>query len=185
MPVTPTTKTVVFGAADAKIAKLLTDPAGGSATYAAAIDIPGIKSVEITGNISTKELRGDNRLLDSTSSLDSLELKITFSKWDQDLYALFSGGTVTTDTTTGDSTMTLLGGTTGSYFKLEGISVKGEAGAASNVQVTLPKCMATSLPSFALAEEDYATFEVTATVLPRSSDGQFMIVKYNATAATL
>ena len=80
--------------------------------------------------------------------------------------------------------MTLSGGTTGSYFKLEGISVKGE-GSGSNTKITLPKCLATSLPAVSLAEEDYATFSVTATCLPRAADGQFLVVTHNVIAATL
>jgi hypothetical protein len=184
MPVTPTTTTIVYGAADAKISKLLTDPSGGSATYATSIDVPGIKSIEITAKTNSKELRGDNKLLDSIQIVDSLEVKVTFAKWDQNLYALFSGATVTTDTTTGNSTATLLGATVGSYFKLDAVSVKGE-GAASNVQITLPKCIASSLPNVSLAEEDYATFEVTLTALPRNSDNQFLTFVYNTTAATL
>ena len=184
MPVTPVKTSVVYGAADAKISKLLTDPAGGTATYGAAIDVPGIKSIEVTATTATKELRGDNKLLDSIQVTEKLEVTITFAKWDQDLYALFSGGSVVGDTTTGDSTFTLNGGQQGSYFKLEAVSVKGEGG-ASNIKIELPKCVATSLPAVSLAEEDYATFTVTAACLPRTSDDKHLVVTYNTTAATL
>lgn len=181
---TPNNTTYVFGAADAKIAKLLTDPAAGSATYATAIDVPGIKSIEITGSSDTKELRGDNKLIASVSTLQTVEVKITCAKWDAALWALFTGATLTNDAITGDATVSLGSGNTGSYFKLTAVSV-GASGAGSNVKIVLPKLLVTDLPPLSFAEEDFATAEITATALPLESNGQWLEWGYNSTAASL
>lgn len=181
---TPNNTTYVFGAADAKIAKLLTDPSGGSATYASPIDVPGIKSIEISGTSDTRELRGDHRLIASISNLQTVEVRIAFAKWDAALYALFTGATLTNDAVTGDAKVSLSAGNSGSYFKLSAVSVAAD-GNGSNVSIILPKLLVTDLPPLALAEEDFATAEVTATALPLESTGGWLEWGYNSTAVSL
>src|SRR2546423_1287095 len=52
-----------FGVNDVGMFKLSTDPPGAPPTYAAKVDVPGAKSIEVTLETDTKELRGDNTLL--------------------------------------------------------------------------------------------------------------------------
>jgi len=181
MPVTPTTTTYVFGASGAKISKLLTDPAGGTATFATGVTVPGLKSVEISGKSNSKPLRGDNKLLANLTTLESVEVKLTFAKWDQNLWSIFTGATVTTDSTTGNSTSTLSAGQTGSYFKLNAVSYAA-SGSGSNVVINLPKLIVTDLPPIGLKEEDFATFEVSCEAVPLESTGEWITWGYNTTA---
>jgi hypothetical protein len=181
MPVTPTTTTYVFGASGAKISKLLTDPSGGSATYATGITVPGLKSVEISYKSNTKDLRGDQKLIASLSIVESAEVKLMFAKWDQNLWSIFTGATVTTDTTTGNSSSTFSAGQTGSYFKLNAVSYAA-SGVGSNILINLPKLIVTTPPPINLKEEDFAAFEVVAQAVPLESTGEWLTWTYNTTA---
>jgi hypothetical protein len=176
-----TNPTYVFGVADAKISPLVTDAVGG-ATYGTAIDVPGIKSVTIKGTSTTKELRGDNRLLAKISTLDSVQVDIEFAKWDAELYALFTGATLTTDGNNWN--VDLSANQSGVPFKLEAVSV-GASGAGSNVNIILHKVIVTDLPDFlGFTEEDFKTVKVTADALPLV-DGSWIGAGYNETGLSL
>lgn len=175
-----TDSTYVFGAADAKISPLLTD-GSPAPTYGTAIDVPGLQSIEISGENEVKELRGDNRSLVKLSVLQSVEVTLTFAKWDADLYALFTGATKTTD---GDSyTVTLGADSQPGFFSLEAVSA-GASGANSNVSIFLPKLVVTEMPGLGLAEEDFQTVEITCEALPTAT-GDWISWSYNDTALDL
>lgn len=173
--------TYVFGAADAKISPLTADT-GSAPTYGSAIDVPGLKSIEISGSSDTKELRGDNRLLAKVSTLQSVEVTLTFAKWSADLYALFTGATKTADGD--DYTVTLTSTSEPGYFGLEAVSV-GASGAGSNVSIFLPKMIVTELPGLGLAEEDFQTVQIKCEAMPSEATGEWITWSYNSTAATL
>lgn len=173
--------TYVFGAADAKISPLTADIAPAP-TYGTAIDVPGLKSIAISGSSDTKELRGDNKLIAKISTLQSVEVTLTFAQWSGDLYALFTGATKTDDDS--DYSVTLAANDTPGYFSLEAVSV-GASGSGSNVSIFLPKLIATELPPIGLAEEDFKTFEVKCEALPSIATGEWLTWGYNSTAAEL
>lgn len=76
-----------FGIDDAKIYKLATDPSGAPPTYAAAVDIIGAQSMEMTLATDTKELRGDNTLLAADSVMKDLTGKVVYGKFNFDVWA--------------------------------------------------------------------------------------------------
>ncbi|MFF2228606.1 phage tail protein [Streptomyces globisporus] len=186
MPISRVTK--LYAVKDAKIAPLLTDPAGGTPSYGVAIDVPGIKSMEISGDVEVKELRGDNQLLDSDSSLTNVTVAFPHAKLSLDVMAGLLGGDVT-DAGTGStesSTWDLDSDAKPLPFKLIGATpVGGGDLIGGDVHFTLHKCILSSFPGLGLAEEDYRTIETEARAVPLISTGKWLSVQINETAVAI
>jgi hypothetical protein len=186
MPLSHVTK--VFGVNDAKIAKLTADPAGGTATYGTSIDVPGIKSVTIAGDISTVDLRGDHTLLDSDSTLQNITLSFEYAKLSLDALVVWLGGAVTDSGTTPDqmAKLALLGTDTllGNHWKFEAKTVSADT-PGGDVHLVLYKCKLASFPELGTAEEDYLTFTVEARAVPRLADSKWIDVELRETVAAL
>lgn len=89
----PSPVTKLYSTEDCKIQLLLTDPAGGTATYGPLIDVPGIRQVGLTPVLESKQLRGDNRELDSDTTLVACEVSWEQAKLSYEALAVFLGGT--------------------------------------------------------------------------------------------
>lgn len=185
MPVTHSTK--VFAVTDAKLYPLTTDVAGAAPTYGAAIDVPGIKSVAITGSVESKELRGDNTLLDSDSVITGVAVAIEYAKLSLDVKAALMGGTVADSGVTPNQTATwdLLPTSKPKPFKLEAISASADP-IGGAVKFALAKVVLDSFPEFGLAEEDYKTHSVSGKAMPTLGTGtKWVTVTIMETAAAL
>lgn len=185
MPVSHITK--VFSIADAKIGKLLTDPAGGSPTYAAIVDVPGIREIGITVGYTTAELLGDNAILDTNTSLESVEISAEHAKLSLDVLPVLLGGTTTDTGTTPNQIATygFLGASTPSYWKLEGVTPAGGADIpAGDLHVLLHKLIVTSY-EFGFGNRDYQVLSFEARANPLVSTDKLMDVKINETAAAI
>lgn len=187
MPVSHISK--VFAVEDAKIGKMTADVAASPPTYAALVDVPGIKSVTVSGDIDTKELRGDNTLLDVFSKLTNVSVSIEHAKLSLDVLPVLLGG-ATVDSGTGSTevaTYGLTGNDSFNYFKLE---AKTPAGGVDTIggdaHFVFYKCMLSSFPDLGMAEEDYRTsaFEVRATPIIGTGNKWFDVV-LNETAAAI
>jgi hypothetical protein len=177
----------IYAVEDCKIAKLTGD-SGASATYAAIIDVPGIKTVEIAGNIDTKELRGDNQLLDSNSTLTNITVNITHAKISLDVLPVILGGTTADSGSTPNQVATFdrLGTDTFDYFKLEAKTpTNGADPTGGDIHFILHKLMISSFPDMGHAEEDYRIVGFTATASPLVSTSKWITVKINETAAAI
>ena len=178
----------LYAVEDAKIAAVTADPSGGTTTYGSLVDVPGIKSVSISGDVSTVELRGDNRLLDANSTLSRVDLTFEYAKLSLDALDIMLGGSVT-DSGTGDAeigTYDLLSTDTLGYFKFEAKTpTAGVDVVAGDAHIVLWKCMLSSFPEFGMAEEDYQTFTVSAIAVGRLSDNKWLSVVFNETAAAI
>lgn len=177
--------TKVYGVVDARISKLTADPSGGSPTYAASLDVPGIKTVQISGDIDVKELRGDNQLLDINSVMTNIQAQITHGKLSLDVLAvMFNSSVVDTGTTPNQvATLDILGNATPQYFRLEAKTPTGGADTSTgDVHFTLWKCICTSFPEIGHDEEDYriGSFNVRAT--PLLSNNKWITPVLNETA---
>jgi hypothetical protein len=90
-------RSVVFSVHDMKIYPV-TDP-GDSATaptYGTAVDVPGIISISLDESMTESVLRGDGKILDRRSVLDSMDLSFAYAKLDPAVLSVLDGGTVTT-----------------------------------------------------------------------------------------
>lgn len=182
MPLSHVTK--VFAVTDCKVRALTADPAGGSPTYGAAVDVPGIKSVAITGTVETKRLRGDNRLLDADSVLTEVNVSIEYAKLSLDFLAVLLGGTVADSGTTPNqlSAWDLTDESKPAPFLLEGVSATADT-IGGNVGMCLWKVVLSSFPELGLAEEDYRTHSMEGAAMPLLSNGKWFTPTLYETAA--
>ncbi|MFD9752669.1 phage tail protein [[Kitasatospora] papulosa] len=181
--------TQVYGIQDAKISPLLTDPAAGTPTYGPAIDVPGIKTYEISGEIEVKTLRGDNKKLSTNSALTNVQVAITHAKMSLDVLAAIIGGAVTdTGTTPAQKTSWDLTGDTATMppFKLEGVTPpNGVDIIGGDVHVVMHKLTCSAFPDLGFAEEDYRIASFTADADPLLSNGKWLSIVINETAAAI
>lgn len=178
----------VYAITDCKISKLTADPEGGTATYATAVDVPGIKSMEISGEINSSELRGDNSLLDQTSTIGSVSVSVEHAKVSLDVLNILLGGTVTDTGTTPNQASTFSVNNTSipQYFKIEGKTPSnGSDFVGGDVHFVLHKCIVSSFPDLGFAEEDYRTVSFEAIALPRLADGRQLDAVFNETAVAI
>lgn len=175
-----------FGCQDIRISKLLTDPAGGSATYASSVNLPGAKEFQLTGSVNLKTLRGDNQLLAVDGVAGDFTLKAKHGKLSIDALSVMEGGTVT-DTGSAPNQVTTydyFGGTALTYWKVEcqNVSVDTPGG---DGHLTLWKCVISSFPVQGMMEEDYDIFEFEARPMPRISDNKWKTLVLNQTAVAI
>jgi|GEM_PF-4618462 len=90
-------RSIVFSVHDLKLYPI-TDPGDASTdpTYGTAVDVPGVSEVTLESSITEEMLRGDGRIIDSRSVLDSLSLSFTYGKLDPAVLAVLDGGTAET-----------------------------------------------------------------------------------------
>lgn len=172
MAVTHVTK--VFAAKDAKFWPLTADVTTAP-TYGTGIDVPGLKTLTITGDINSVELRGDNGLLDVSSSLTNITVALEFAKQSVDLLAAWFSAAAT-DTGTDPNavvTWTLLGTTTLNYVGLTANAV-GADPLTGDVTFSIYKMMLSSFPEMGLAEEDYKTQSVEFAATPTISNSKWI-----------
>src|SRR5258708_32272200 len=86
--------TKLYGISDMRIAKMLTDPPGGAASYSASIDVIGVKKMLLSGAVATKQLRGDNTLLDIDSTVNGARPGIDYAQWNSNAMNILRGGAI-------------------------------------------------------------------------------------------
>jgi hypothetical protein len=187
MPISRVSK--LYSIQDAKIAPLTADPAGGTATYGAAIDVPGIQEMTITGEIEVKTLRGDNTKLATNSAVTNIQVAVTHAKVSLDVLVAILGGTVT-DAGTGaaeTSTWDLTGATaTLPPFKLEGVTPpNGVDIIGGDLHWVLHNLTLSGFPELGFANEDYRVVSFTADAAPLLSSGKWLSAVLNETAAAI
>lgn len=184
MPLSHNTKW--YAVDDAKLAKVTADTSGGTTTYATVIDVPGIKSIGISGDINSVELRGDGQRIDQASKLGGLSLTFEFAKASLDIFAAIAGGTVLDSGTTPNqkAVWSLLGTDSLNYFKFEA-QTKGVDTLTGDGHILLPKLILTSFPSLGYADEDYQTFSVEAAAMPTLATNKLIDWTLNETAAAI
>ena len=186
MPISRVTK--LYAVQDAKIAPLTSDPEGGAPVYGALVDVPGIKSVEISGDVEVKELRGDNTLLDSDAAISNVTVSFPHAKLSLDVLKNLMSSTVTDSGTTPAQKSVWKMTNTSKHlpFKLEAVTpVSGGDLIGGDVHFVLYKCIMASFPGLGLAEEDYKTPEIEARAVPLISNGEWIDVVINETAVAI
>lgn len=186
MPITHETK--LYAVSDAKIAKLLTDPTGGAATYGSLIDLPGIKEVGLGFVLNAKELRGDNKQLDADTTLVGVTLTFSNAKISLDALAVMLGGTVTDSGVTPNQKAQLrrLGSDVLSYFKFEAKTPTGGIDVATgDAHLVVYKAKVQSGFDLGFAEEDYRIFSGEARGVVRLADDFLYDLVENETAAAI
>jgi hypothetical protein len=186
MPLSHVSK--VFAVKDAKVRKMTADPSGGTTTLAASVDVPGIKTVTISGDLNTAELRGDNTRLDYQSVLAGISVEFEYAKLAVDILPVVLGGAVV-DSGTTPNQLTTFGLTSlnagFSFFEFEAQAFAADT-IGGDATIKLYKCILDSFPDgLGMAEEDYMTFTMSAQALPRLSDNKWLDVVLRETAVAL
>lgn len=182
MPVSHVSKW--YAVQDAQVAPLLTDPVDTIPTFGTLVDVPGIKSLTFTGDVESKELRGDNTLLDTESVLTTMTFSMEYAKLSLDALAIMAGGTVTDSTTPPAAAWDYDNDESFPYFLLMGRSPTADT-VGGDVWLMLYKCKLTSFPEIGFAEEDYQTFTVEGSIAPLASTHQWIGIRYNEDAGGL
>ena len=187
MPISRVTK--VYAIQDAKIAPLTSDPSGGPAVYGTSIDVPGIKTFEVSGDVEVKTLRGDNTKLATNTSITNIQVAITHAKLSLDVLVAILGGSVTdsgtgaAEVSTWDLTST---NATMPPFKLEGVTPpNGVDIIGGDMHVVLHKLALSAFPDLGFAEEDYRIASFTADADPLIANGKWISIVLNETAAAI
>jgi len=185
-------QTKLYAIQDMRIAKMTADPTGGAATYAASLDVIGVKKLVVTGQVQSKQLRGDNTLLDVETSLLGMSAVVDYAKFNSDVLNILLGGAVTDSGVTPNqiSTFRLLGGapplapSQPNFFKIEAKAVDVDY-LAGDCHIVLYKCKLDTFPALGFNEEDYELFNFGVVCAPRVSDGFWLDVVYNETAVAI
>jgi hypothetical protein len=74
---------------------MLTDIAGAAPTYGTGVSVPGIRDLNITPDILSKELYGDAQVLANKTRVRSIKATATHARLNLDALAIFLGGAVT------------------------------------------------------------------------------------------
>jgi hypothetical protein len=176
-----------YAVKDAAVFPMTADPAAGTATYGTKVDIPGIKSVTISGTVKTVELHGDHTLMDSDSVLEKLQVTFHHAKESFSVRATILGGTPSDSGSTPAqiAKWRLLGtDTLFPYYKFEAQAAGVDLGLGDG-HLVLWKCKTSNFPNIGLAEDDYETFNVDAYVIPRLADAFWLDVLFNETAVAI
>ncbi|KJK55646.1 hypothetical protein [Saccharothrix sp. ST-888] len=187
MPLSHVSK--LFSIQDCKITALLTDPVSGTATYAAqSVDVPGIKSLAISGSMQSKTLRGDNTLLDTESYIDGVTGSAEHARLSLDALAVLLGGAVTDSGTTPaqKAVWSLTASSVPQYFKIEGVTPPGGTDMISgDIHVVLYKCQLSKFPELGFTGDDYRIPKFELSAVPLASTGKWMDVVFNETAIAI
>ena len=172
--------TKVYAVQHCQIASVMTDAVGAACTYGEWFDVPGIKSLALSGDMDTKQLRGDNRLIDQQSIITGMSAKIENAKLSLQNLAVMLGGTIGTRTagTTGAYTGTGWALSSSAFplsFGMRAISAAADAPGGA-VAFVMSKCSLSKFPEIGAAEEDYQTVSAEVNVNPPTGTSPWLDV---------
>jgi len=152
-----TTVTKVYGVDDFKLFPITQDDAEGF-ECGAAIDGVGVKQVSLTFEADEKDLTGDEMTLDTIAKVKSVTVSTEVAKLNLEAMALFTGGTLTTDTDA--ATLSIGSNASGNqkYFQAQ-FQIKTTDNEGGDLHYIVYKAKATATPING-TEDDYATFTI-------------------------
>lgn len=159
MPATP--RTSVFSVNECYAYPLLSDAEGELPIYGRGVKCPAIQTISVTKNYTTETLPGDDTIVDTQSSFESLEASVEYGQLDHVLKSIIEGGL---NRLLPNESQYIFGGTDlGAQFALKFRATKLGAGAGKDYVVTLWKCTAgTASGDTANASFKTNSFDVSA-----------------------
>ncbi len=118
----------LFGIRDCKIIPITTDVKGSNVVYGNKMDVPGIKTLSTTLNVTSVENRGDEQVLDVEDNVDFIDVTWENAELSLDVLAAINGGEVTTNGTGASEVATYIysgNSAQSNYFMVEGIAKRG------------------------------------------------------------
>jgi hypothetical protein len=176
-----------FNVDDLKISKLLSDPDGGTTTYNAPLDVPGIQSINFEPDFLEKELMGDAQVLDTYTKLRYITGQVKHGRISLEVLALLTGGTLSSSGSSPNTQKKLVLNQANlpGYFKMEG--VVEYLGGDDNDGDYHTVFLKTKISKFSIEHqgEDYATVSFDWKAIPRRSDGNLLELVENETAVAI
>lgn len=176
----------VFAVQDAKLRKVLTDPAAGPATYGPAIDIPGITQAVIAGDVNTVRLKGDNATLEADTTLGDLTCTFDHAKLSFDVLEVMLGGSSAATGVTPSTVETFTYANTNTFgdFVLEFATPRYSDGSDVHMRTAVLKL--SSFPELGMTAEDYKTTEgLECALRPLASSPNLFSIISNETSAAI
>jgi len=155
----------IYGIKQLQIKQQLTDVVGSAPTYGTAIPIPGIKLLGMDKKINTQDSRGDEMLMDTEDTLDSIDISWDNVELPMTACQAIEGAVLSNSGTGAEEVNAMLehANAVGNYFKIEAIAKRGSNGVAG-VMVELYKVRGTLTYSF--KGEDFAVCSFKGKALP-------------------
>lgn len=179
-----TTVTKLYGVDDIKLLPVSADTASAF-TFGTAVDVPGARQISLTFEIESKELRGDEMLMDLVSKAKSVTAKVENAKLSLDVMSTLLGGSVSSDANT--ATFSFGNNAILPYFQLHA-QIKQTDNSGGDLHFIVYKSKITSFPING-TQEDYAicTFEAKGmfTEYEFSGEKKLMDIVLNATATAI
>ena len=185
------TRVVLMELSDVKVAPLLTDPTEGEATYGAFVDLAGVLSLQVSPEMSSKTLYGDSTVMDNYARITSINFTVTNSVVSYSGLKCILGGNVSTEGSDGTEKVTYsikAANATPGYFKLEGKwDYASTDGTVKDAHVVLYKCRLSEASDFNINDSsgDFGDCSFSGVAMPTNSDGKWMDMTLNATAAAI
>lgn len=176
----------VFAVEDAKLRKVLTDPDAGPATYGPAIDVPGITQAVIAGDVNTVRLKGDNRTLDSDTTVGDLTCTFDHAKLSFDALEVMLGASsaATGVAPSTVETLTYAADDVFGDFVLEFRTPRYSDGSDVHMRTAVLKL--SSFPELGMTAENYKTTEgLECALRPLASSPNLFQIISNETGADI
>lgn len=173
----PATHAIHYTLTDLKVAAL--DATG---TPGALVDVPGIRSLEVSIPNDAVELRGDNRVIAVVDQGNGLEWSAEEAGFGFAALEVILGATVTDAGVTPNATRRLDIADTDArpYFAMVGVSPSDDG--AADMHVIVWKAKATGAYSFTLSDQEFVTPSLEGRGIGRASDGLLFSAIQNETA---
>lgn len=175
-------ETVVYDVHDFKVYPLTADT-GASATYGAAVDVPGIAEASMDPNFITAELKGDARIIAKKGRIDKMTVSATYGKISLAVLETVVGGDIDDDGEV-SSTWTLLGDNSLLYFKAE-FKIEDVEEGLGDVHVVLHKCQLTGGTLITGATDEFGQPTLELEAIPLESTDELVSVAFYADVTAL
>lgn len=167
-----------YSITDARIAPLTGETPG------TLIDLPGIRSIEVTLATDSTELRGDNTVIAVANLGQTLEFQAEAGGISFDAYKTMTGKNYTDTGTTPAITRTMhFGGSDDRpYFYLVGVAPADDG--VGSLELHVYKAKLTGNVQFGFKDGEFMTPGFTGKGVPRTADGRLFTLAAKETAST-
>jgi len=174
--------TALLSVHDAKVRKLLTDPAGGTATYGPWVDIPDMTSVGLEGDTDVKTRRGDGTIRDRRQVLTGMTITAENTILPADVLSLLEGGTLVDAGVTPNQswTYTYAGSTKPNYVEFRAKCDDTDY-PSGDFHLVVHKCQLNSKVPLGFTDEDFQTYTYELGSVARNADDKYYTLIANET----
>lgn len=140
-------------------------------------DVPAFISLTSDPQVTTVEHRGDNRVIASGRTLDSVELEAVFGRWNMDAIAAMVGGTIASAGTTPNQIRTLTHKVTDQPADCAiAAQTRSRSADGGGLLLVFPRCQPSNIPNYGMADQEFNDLTVQL-VAVANDDDEIVIVR--------